>query len=417
MTSIGLLFPGQGSQYSGMGTELTVKHAIARQTFEEASDALGWNVLRLCTEGDAERLKETSNAQPAILTHSVATYRVLMAQGIYDPVIGGGHSLGEFSALACSGALMFADAVRLVHKRGLWMQSAASREPGGMAAAIGVDEDRLGELLAAVSDDHAALVVAGINGRSQRIVSGGTAALRKLEQRMSAMPAARLILLNVGGAFHSPAMKEASALLKEELEATAFHAPSWPVLSNVTGQPHGGDKEQWISLLTRQLTEPVQWLRCMEHVRSARPAMLAEAGPGRVLTGLWQSFAPEIRIVTADDLLAAAQPDNATSANFLFRCLGVAVATKNGNDDPVAYRTGVVEPYRRIEALARELRDAGATPTEEQIRQGWRMLLTIFEAKGTDSAERRSRLSALARETGTERWLAETESIKGGVAK
>ncbi|MFC5471056.1 ACP S-malonyltransferase [Cohnella suwonensis] len=427
MTRVGLLFPGQGSQYAGMGKSLAERYPVARETFEEASDALGWNVLRLCADGDLAELTETENAQPAILTHSVAAFRVLTEEGAIRPAIGAGHSLGEFSALACSGAIAFADAVKLVRKRGEFMQAAARSGSGGMAAVGGISGERLEKLLLQASEADSIVVLAGINSPDQRTVSGHRDALGRLEKLLSDTDAdasadspVRFTPLNVSAAFHSPCMEEASERLREQLEACVFQAPRWPVLSNVTGRPHDGDPGSLIRLLTAQMTEPVRWLSCMETMLAFGADQTVETGPGRVLTRLWKSFAPNADAWPADDStelanrlgrrLGLSEPTRGSAAAFLPRCLGIAAATRNRNADPDAYRRGVLEPYREVEKLAR----TGSVPTEDELRLGWDMLQSVFDTKGTEPEERLFRLSGLIEETGTSHLFTFN---KGGVAK
>lgn len=426
---VGVIFPGQGSQYVGMGKALAQRYPAAHQTFEEASDVLGWDIQRLCGNGDLASLTETANAQPAILTHSVAAYRLLMEEGLCSPSIGGGHSLGEFSALTCSGVIAFADAVRLVRRRGEFMQAAARLESGGMAAVSGIPEEQLEKLLLQASEPDSIVVLAGINSPNQRVVSGHHAALLRLEKLLSGLTI-RFTPLNVGAAFHSPCMNEAAELLREELEACVFHAPKWPVLSNVTGKVHDGESSSLIRLLTLQLTEPVRWLDCMEAMQSAGVTQVVEAGPGTVLTRLWKSFAPSIEVWSADNIqeldkhlgkqLSEPESQQPLSdkglAAFLPRCLGIAAGTRNHNTDPEGYRIGVLEPYREVEAIASELRASGSIPTVEQLRTGWNMLQSMFQAKGTEPEEREIRLSRLMSETGTSPYFANSESNKGGEA-
>ncbi|MCD9026583.1 ACP S-malonyltransferase [Cohnella silvisoli] len=418
MTKIGMLFPGQGSQFVGMGATLAERHAIARRTFEEASETLGWDVMKLCAEGDSARLTETANAQPAILTYSVAAYRVLSAEWGVRPALGAGHSLGEFSALACSGVLAFPDAVSLVRKRGEFMESAGGNANGAMAAVSGISDERLGELLSQTSIGDSVIVLAGINSAMQRVVSGDRAALERLTLLLTDL-SVRVTPLNVGAAFHSPYMKKASERLREQLEQCQFRAPEWPVLSNVTGLPHDGRPESLVRLLTRQLTEPVRWLSCMQEMHATGIDRVIESGPGSVLSRLWKSFSPETKTAYSDDMQGITTlMDNhrmAGYSDFLPRCLGIASATRNNRDDPDAYRIGVLEPYREVEKMAREQAEAGSLPTEEQLRKGWSMLQSMFDTKGTETAERIARLVRLLEQTGTSHLFRVSESINGGV--
>lgn len=431
MAKVGWLFPGQGSQYPGMGKALADRYAAGRRAFEEASEALGWDVLKLCEEGPASELTDTRNAQPAILTYGVAAYRAWSEEGGASPSAGAGHSLGEFTALACSGTLALADAVKLVRSRGELMQEAAKERPGGMAAISGLPDDRLESLLRQASEERSEVVLAGINSRNQRVVSGDRDALRRLEDLLSGQ-SVRLTPLNVSGAFHSPCMESAAARFREVLEACVFRKSDWPVISNVTGRPHDDNPENRIRLLVSQLTEPVRWLACMETMVSHGATRLIEAGPGRVLSRMWESFEPAIRVRSIDDGVESAVGFIATEAEdethtqrsdysgFLPRCLAIAVATRNRCTDETAYRSGVIEPYREVEKLARQMKESGRGPTEDELRLGLKMLYGVFATKGTDPEERTYRLERLLEETGASARLTIDKNLlmsKGAVAE
>lgn len=430
MAKVGWLFPGQGSQYPGMGKSMADRYASARLAFEEASDALGWDVLKLCAEGPSSELTDTRNAQPAILTYGVAAFRAWSEEGGANPSAGAGHSLGEFTALACSGTIALADAVKLVRSRGELMQEAARQRPGSMAAISGLPDERLESLLRQASETHSEVVLAGINSRSQRVVSGDLDALRRLENLLSGQ-SVRLTPLNVSGAFHSPCMEAAASRFCEHLEACAFQKSEWPVISNVTGLPHDEDPGNRIRLLVSQLTEPVRWLSCMETMVSLGMTHLIEAGPSRVLSRMWESFEPAVGVRSMDDGVESAvrfvsEDDDAGDAQhsdysvFLPRCLAIAVATRNRCTDETAYRAGVIAPYREVEKLARQMKETGRQPTDDELRQGLKMLYSVFATKGTDPEERSYRLERLLEETGASaRLTIDKDSLmsKGAVAE
>ncbi len=430
MAKVGWLFPGQGSQYSGMGKALADRYAAARRTFEEASDALGWDLLKLCAEGPSSELTDTRNAQPAILTYGVAVYRAWLEEGGAIPSVGAGHSLGEFTALACSGTIALADAVKLVRSRGELMQEAARERPGGMAAISGLSDERLESLLRQASEKRSEVVLAGINTRNQRVVSGDRDALRRMEDLLMDQPI-RLTPLNVSGAFHSPCMESAATRFRERLEACEFRHSEWPVISNVTGLPHDEEPANTVRLLVSQLTQPVRWLACMETMVAHGLTHLIEAGPGRVLSRMWESFEPAVGVRSMDDgvesaVRFAAEADKEKLAHrsddsaFLTRCLAIAVATRNRCADETAYRAGVIEPYRKVEKLARQVKETGRKPTDDELRQGLKMLYSVFATKGTDPQERSYRLKRLLDDTGTSaRLTIDQESLmsKGAVAE
>jgi len=410
MAKVGWLFPGQGSQYPGMGKVLADRYAAARLTFDEASEALGLDVLKLCTEGPSSELTDTRNAQPAILTCGVAAFRAWSEEGGTIPSIGAGHSLGEFTALACSGTIALADAVKIVRSRGELMQEAARERPGGMAAISGLPDDRLESLLRQASEERSEVVLAGINSRNQRVVSGDRDALRRLEDLLTGQ-SVRLTPLNVSGAFHSPCMASAASRFREHLEACVFRKSEWPVVSNVTGLPHDEEPANRIRLLVSQLTEPVRWLNCMETMVAHGTTHMIEAGPGRVLSRMWESCEPSIGVRSMDDGVESAvrfvsedvearQAQRADYMAFLPRCLAIAVATRNRCTDETAYRAGVIEPYREVEKLVRQMKETGRVPTDDELRQGLKLLYSVFATKGTDPEERSHRLNRLLEETG-----------------
>lgn len=282
---IGLLFPGQGAQGVGMGRELARAFPRARETFEEADDALGLKVSRIAWEGPEEELMETRNAQPAILVHSVAVHRVLEDQ--LDAVaLAAGHSLGEFSAHVAAGTLSFPDALRAVRRRGELMHRSGEARPGTMAAILGLDDDAVDEACAAAeAEGEGRCVPANFNSPGQVVISGDVEAVERAMDETRDRGAKRAIRLNVSGAFHSPLMEPAEEGLREELDALDFQDPRIPVVSNVTAEPvTAGDEAR--DLLVRQLTSPVRWAASVGRMVDGGVDAFVELGPGSVLCGL-----------------------------------------------------------------------------------------------------------------------------------
>lgn len=282
---IGLLFPGQGSQFVGMGRDLVEAFPEARATFEEADEALGTALSRLCWEGPESELTLTVNAQPAILVHSVAVWR-LIERRAPQVTLAAGHSLGEFSAYVAAGSLSFADAVRTVRRRGELMYRSGSERPGTMAAVLGLDD----AVVDAVCTDASArgegvVIAANFNAPGQVVVSGDVAAVRWAEAALKEAGAKRVLPLNVSGAFHSPLMEVAKAGLGEQLASVEVRDPRFPVVSNVTALPVSTAFDAR-RLLLEQLTSPVRWVASVEAMRSAGVEEFWEVGPGNVLTGL-----------------------------------------------------------------------------------------------------------------------------------
>lgn len=281
---VALLFPGQGAQFVGMGRDLAERFPEARRTFEEADEALGFPLSRLAWEGPEEKLTATHNAQPAILAHSVAVYRVVAA-AVGAVHFAAGHSLGEFSAHVAAGTIGFADAVRTVRRRGELMYRSGVERPGTMAAVLGLDDEAVERVCAAASAAGAACVPANYNAPGQVVISGDVPAVERAIGAAREAGARRALQLNVSGAFHSPLMAVAEAGLAETLAGVALAAPRFPVVSNVTAEPVS-DPEAARRLLVRQLTSPVRWTACMRTLIGAGVDRFIELGPGAVLTGL-----------------------------------------------------------------------------------------------------------------------------------
>lgn len=281
---LGLLFPGQGSQHVGMGRRLSRAFPEARRTFEEADDLLGIDLSGVAWEGPDAELVKTSNAQPAILIHSVAVFRVLRDR--LPPVsMAAGHSLGEFSAHVAAGTLDFADALRAVRRRGELMLRAGEERPGTMAALLGLDDEAAVRVCEAVPDEVGECVPANFNSPGQVVVSGDLAGVERGMELAREAGAKRTIELDVSGAFHSPLMAPAEEELRRELESLNFRDPAFPVVSNVTAEPVRRGHEAR-SLLVRQLTSPVRWSASIRRMLDRGVDRFAELGPGTVLCGL-----------------------------------------------------------------------------------------------------------------------------------
>ncbi len=283
MSKTALFFPGQASQYVGMAKDLYDRSAEVRQMYESASEELSVDIARLSFEGPAEELKQTRFTQPAILLHSLAVLRIVGDDlGDYD--FAAGHSLGEYGALAVTGAFSFEDAVRAVVKRAALMEEACRRKPGAMAATMGLTPEQVQQ----VCDDASAagvVVLANFNSSSQLVVSGEPAAVEKAVELARAAGARRAVLLPVGGAFHSPLMEPAKQGLEVFLRSVTIDVPKRPVIANVTGEPVT-KPEEIRSLLVRQITAPVRWAQTMAYLKNAGVTRIMEIGPGQVLTSL-----------------------------------------------------------------------------------------------------------------------------------
>lgn len=289
------LFPGQGSQTVGMGRDLAEHYPSARRTFDDASDALGIDLRRLCWEGPQTELDLTANTQPALLTASIAALHATeeAAGGLPEPVVAMGHSLGEFTALVAAGALSLADAVRLVRRRGELMQ--AADPSGGMLAVIGLDADTIATAMAG-----SGLVVANDNAPGQVVISGPKDGFDRATAALKFAGAKRVIPLRTSAAFHSPAMRPVGPDLAKAIAATRFGALRYRVVANVDARVHEHAAD-FASLLEKQVWSPVQWVACMRRAEGEGAAAFVEFGPGKVLTGLAKRILPDARTANVSD--------------------------------------------------------------------------------------------------------------------
>ena len=297
--TLAFLFPGQGSQKVGMGRALHEAEPAARAVFAEADAALGTSLSRLCFEGPEEQLTLTANAQPAILTVSIAALRVLEARTSFRPGVVAGHSLGEYSALVAAGALRFADAVRLVHLRGKFMQEAVPPGVGAMAAILGL----AAAAVAAVCQESAGGEVvspANLNGGGQVVIAGHKSAVERACVAAKARGAKRAVPLAVSAPFHCALMQPAEDKLAAELARVEIAAPRIPVVTNVEAAPNQ-DPARARALLARQVTAPVRWEESVQRLGAMGVRRAIELGAGNVLGGLVRRIAPEMVVDSAGD--------------------------------------------------------------------------------------------------------------------
>ena len=284
---IALIFPGQGSQVVGMGKDLADKYPVARQTFQEADDALGFNLSQVCFEGPEEQLRLTEITQPAILTASIAALRVLETR-MAKPCFVAGHSLGEYSAHVAAGTFTFADAIRTVRNRGKYMQEAVPVGVGAMAAILGMELEKV----ALVCQDAAQGEVcspANINSPEQVVISGNTAAVERAAKLADERGAKRAKLLPVSAPFHCSLMKPAQDRLAEDLKELRMNKPVYPVACNVEAE-FVSDEVRAFDTLVRQVTGSVKWDQCMRLLIAQGVDTFIEVGPGKVLCGLMRQI-------------------------------------------------------------------------------------------------------------------------------
>ena len=293
-TKLAFLFPGQGSQAVGMGRDLSEKFPIAKQTFQEADEALGFSLSMLCFEGPEEQLKLTEFTQPAIFTVSIAAQRVLAERGVTANFTAG-HSLGEYSANVAAGVLSFSDAVRTVRSRGRYMQEAVPAGEGAMAAVLGLPSEAVIDVCAKAAAETGAVVsAANLNSPEQTVISGAVAGVERAAALAKEAGAKKVVMLAVSAPFHCALMQPAQDRLAEDLQTLSFSAPSVPVVTNVDAALTT-DAGQLRDALVRQVTGSVRWVESMrlltdEHILGQKTTHFIEVGPGKVLSGLMRQI-------------------------------------------------------------------------------------------------------------------------------
>ncbi|MFA4836469.1 MAG: ACP S-malonyltransferase [Dehalococcoidia bacterium] len=296
MRKVAFVFPGQGSQAVGMGFDLYKRSPLARQVFEEADETLGFSLSNLCFNGPDDKLRQTVNTQPAVMTTSLACLRAAFGNGNHiQPAFVAGHSLGEFTALVAAGVLSFSDGIRLVQERARLMQKAGERRPGGMAAIIGLDLVTLEEVC-----QETGTQIANMNSPEQTVISGTKNGLTWAMDLAKARGAKRVIRLEVSGAFHSYLMEPAAKGLAKVASGLDFHAPAIPIVANTTAQPKSTPKELRDEIL-QQVCGCVRWQSSIEYMIGEGVDTFFEIGPGQVLTGLIKRINSDVKIINVND--------------------------------------------------------------------------------------------------------------------
>ena len=396
------LFPGQGSQYIGMGKNLCEKFEVAKRTFEEANEALNFDLSGLCFKGDLAELTLTKNAQPAILTTSVAMFRVLQEKKI-EPQFLAGHSLGEISALTCAGVFDFKDAVRLANKRGELMQEAVPAGKGAMAAVMTRDIKMLKELCKEISGDEV-VVISNYNTKKQQVISGDANAVNRALERLAQMEI-KTKTLNVSAPFHCPLMQPAADRFREELAKYQINDPKYPVIANIDAKLYPG-KEAVVDHLVQQIVNPVQWTQSMTFLKKSMVNFCVEVGSGHVLKNMMKSNVSDIPVYSFEgDENAIYEHMEKAVFPFASRAMGIAVATRNQNWDDNEYKNGVVAPYNELAKIQTAVEQEGRKETDEEVKRSLELLLTIMKTKKAPEDEQLARINELLDDTGKKEFF------------
>ena len=300
MSKLAFVFPGQGAQFVGMGKDFYDNFDVAKKLFDEADDALGYSIKKMCFEGSEEDLKLTANTQPAILIVSVIASELLKAEGI-KAEIAGGHSLGEYSALVAAGSLKFADAVKLVHKRGQFMQEAVPVGEGSMAAIIGLDDEVIVENCKKASEASGAVQAVNFNCPGQTVIAGTVGGVEKAVELLKAVGAKKAVVLPVSAPFHSTLMKPAAEKLSAELDKVEIKDAAFPIAANFTGELET-ESTKIKSNLVSQADHPVKWIDCVQSMTKFGADIFVECGPGKTLCGFNRRIDKTISSLNVENL-------------------------------------------------------------------------------------------------------------------
>lgn len=389
MKKIVYLFSGQGSQYVGMGKDLFNRYKIMDETFKEASDILKFDLKKMCLEGNNEDLLQTQNSQPVLLTFGVGAFRCIMEEYEQVPFCLAGHSLGEITALTCSEAVSFEDAIKIVRKRGELMQDAGKRS-GKMIALLDTNKEYIEGLCQKVQQENieSILGISNYNSVSQFVLSGNEASIEKAEKILD-HDGIRFIPLKVSGAFHSPLMKDAANSFYDYLQNVNFSALKYPVLSNVTAELYG-ESTLIRDTLARQITMPVLWDKIMEYFIKENVDCAIEFGPGHTLKNLMQKNVPQINAFAYEekkDYDAYQEYEAQSRRSMIEKCIAGVVCSRNTNWNNEELQKGVIEPYKKIEKMLQEIILQNRCPKVFEVKQAYNMLYTALNVKGVHESE------------------------------
>lgn len=388
MSNIALLFPGQGSQIIGMGRDFWNHFGVARHLFEEASDAISFDLKKLCFEGNMNELTLTMNAQPALLTVSVIAFQIYMQEIGVKPAYMAGHSLGEYSALVCTGVLSFREAVQLVRRRGMIMHNADPDQQGTMAAISNISIGTLQKICEEVSVNERPVCVACINANQQFVISGHRQSVQEVIRR-TAFKGTKHSYLQVSGPYHSPMMKNAADQFKIELDQYHYGHAAYPIISNVTAKPYPSDQSV-VDYLNRQMTWPVRWLESMQYLMEQGVTEVIELGPKGVLVSLMNKIAKNIvpySLGQASDLTILANSQARQDKLLILRkhklseLMSTALTSRNYSQDAEIYNKTVEPLFPELQRMKERLDNHSHELSETEIQDSIVLCEQIFAAK------------------------------------
>ncbi|WP_054948750.1 ACP S-malonyltransferase [Numidum massiliense] len=398
------MFPGQGSQYVGMGKYWYDRYESVRRRFDEASEQLRLDLVDLCFNGPATRLNQTENTQPALLTLSVAMFETIREEAGIQPDYLAGHSIGELSALTAAGVFRFRDAVRLARARGEAMAACDAGVGAGMVAITNFKAADIEAVLTELDPGGYEVQIANYNSPVQSVLSGSKDGLEMAGEKLREL-GANVIPLNVSGPFHSRFMVGASEALATALEDITVGEMSIPVICGHKGRLYAKNDDIKIALVN-QLTAAVRWTDVLSTLSNEDVEKWIEVGPKDVLKNLALKTLPGVEVYAYDndddrEVLTSLRESKDQLPNLFGLCLGAAVCTRNTNWDETAYRQGVIEPYQKIQALYEQVEKEERVVSKEDMSYALSLLDIIFETKGTPTAERRRRFRHILETTQT----------------
>jgi [acyl-carrier-protein] S-malonyltransferase len=385
MAKIAFVFPGGGSQYVGMGKSHHDNYAVARRTFEEASAILGYDLGKLCFTGDLEELSQMRHSQPAIFTASVAAYRVLLEETGVVPVYAAGHSLGEYSALCCSGSLTFAEAISLVQRRGILLQEAGSNGEATMMAINKVLESDVREACEIQQAQGGKVYVAVFNSTMQHVIAGYRKDILAVASRL-VKKGAEVSMLNINTSSHCPLMLEASERLRQHLIGYEFKPLAWPVISNLDALPVE-QPEQLKEILVAHMVRPVRWHESIRYIIDHGTDYFIEVGPQAVLTHLLRHIDAQA-VAYAYDTQEESKLINRLLApadylHFIKNCMVAAVTTQNHNFNEQEYQQGVIQQYEALKTIRQQAEHSLKHEIKRLAQQALLILTNILDTKKT----------------------------------
>jgi [acyl-carrier-protein] S-malonyltransferase len=394
MRKTAFFFPGVGSQYIGMSKTLYDRFKVFRETIEEAGDILKLNLTNLSflPENKAQ-LDKLENAQCALITFSTATYRVFAKETGIKPHFCMGHSLGEYSALCCAGAIRFKDALTLVKQRGLIVNDATTKIDGTMMWVVNMDVETVEQVCDETSEPGAEVYISAYDSPVQCSISGHNDTIMKAAKKLE-KKGALVFPLKFSGPFHSPLMKETAQRMESVLRQFKYKSPKYPVIANQNARPYGcRDQENITKNLSQQLVSPIRWSASIDYLLTQGVGLAIEIGPKNVLKFLTAKNTDEILTYTTDnekDLemirkqLVLKEEEHLP---LMGKCLGAAVSTKNRNNDDTEYNKRIVKPYREIETLYKQYKSNGHFPSINHVKQALEMTFKVLSAKDTPQSE------------------------------